>query len=172
MSITLKPVTRLDAGQLIQANQESRSYHAPWVQPFTDINGFSAWFDGLVEGASVSLVARENLSGGVVGLITFSQIFRKSFQNAYLGYYGMVRYARRGLMTKAVRQAVDYAFTDLELHRVEANIQLGNIASIALVRRVGFRKEGVSPRYLRISGVWQDHERWAVLADDEKPTAL
>lgn len=117
-------------------------------------------------------MARENLSGGVVGLITFSQIFRKSFQNAYLGYYGMVRYARRGLMTKAVRQAVDYAFTDLELHRVEANIQLGNIASIALVRRVGFRKEGVSPRYLRISGVWQDHERWAVLADDEKPTAL
>ena len=41
-----------------------------------------------------------------------------------------------------------------------------NLASIALVRRVGFHKEGFSPRYLRIGGVWRDHERWALLADE------
>ncbi|WP_246495768.1 GNAT family N-acetyltransferase [Ameyamaea chiangmaiensis] len=58
------------------------------------------------------------------------------------------------------------AFTDIGLHRLEANIQPGNVTSIALVRRIGFRKEGFSPRYLRIEGVWHDHERWALLRDD------
>ena len=98
--------------------------------------------------------------------MNFSQIFRKGFQNAYLGYYGMVAFAGRGLMTEAVRLATRYAFDELGLHRLEANVQPANTASIALIRRVGFRKEGFSPRYLRINGVWCDHERWALLADE------
>ncbi len=68
-------------------------------------------------------------------------------------------------MTEAADLAVRYAFDTLGLHRVEANIQPGNAPSIALVRRLGFAREGFSPRYLRISGEWRDHERWARLAD-------
>jgi ribosomal-protein-alanine N-acetyltransferase len=86
-------------------------------------------------------------------------------QSAYLGYYGMSNFARTGLMTEALRAAVAYAFSELGLHRVEANIQPGNTASTALVRRLGFKQEGLSPRYLRINGEWRDHERWALLAD-------
>ncbi|MDI7066159.1 GNAT family protein, partial [Klebsiella pneumoniae] len=63
------------------------------------------------------------------------------------------------------RAAVDFAFSELGLHRLEANIQPRNTASIALVRRVGFKQEGLSPSYLRINGEWRDHERWALLAD-------
>ena len=59
-----------------------------------------------------------------------------------------------------------YAFGDLGLHRVEANIQPGNAASIALVKGAGFRLEGVSPRYLKIGGVWCDHERWAMTVEE------
>ena len=70
------------------------------------------------------------------------------------------------LMTEAVRLAAAHAFGVLGLHRLEANIQPENLRSIALVKRLGFRLEGFSPRYLRIGGEWRDHERWALLAEE------
>ncbi len=95
-----------------------------------------------------------------------SQIVLGVFRSAYLGYHGVAPSTGRGLMTEAVRLTAAHAFTELGLHRLEANIQPGNARSIALARRVGFRQEGFSPRYLRIGGAWCDHERWALLADD------
>lgn len=111
------------------------------------------------------MVARDSESGGVVGVLNLSQIVWGQFRSAYLGYYGMAAYARRGLMTQALRSTVSYAFKAMGLHRLEVNIQPGNTASIALARRGGFSKEGFSHRYLRVGGVWCDHERWALLAD-------
>jgi ribosomal-protein-alanine N-acetyltransferase len=70
-----------------------------------------------------------------------------------------------GLMTEALRAAAGFAFSELGLHRLEENIQPENHASLALARRVGFQREGFSPRYLHIDGDWRDHERWALLAD-------
>ena len=70
----------------------------------------------------------------------------------------------QGLMREGLQAAVRDAFRSLKLHRLEANIQPANAASIALVRACGFSKEGYSPRYLKIGGRWRDHERWAILA--------
>jgi ribosomal-protein-alanine N-acetyltransferase len=165
-TIAINPVTRSDAAELIQANIDSRDYHAPWTRPFTDMEGFESWFGQLITGPNFSLVAREESSGSVVGVLNISQIVSGVFRSAYLGYYGMVAHSRRGLMTQALRLSTAYAFSELGLHRLEANIQPANAASIALVRRVGFRKEGFSRRYLMIGGEWCDHERWALLADD------
>jgi ribosomal-protein-alanine N-acetyltransferase len=58
------------------------------------------------------------------------------------------------------------AFGAMRLHRLEANIQPGNRESIRLVRRLGFRREGFSPRYLKIRGRWRDHERWAIVNEE------
>jgi GNAT acetyltransferase-like protein len=69
-------------------------------------------------------------------------------------------------MTEALQLMLRYAFKKIKLHRLEANIQPGNVASISLVRRAGFRREGYSPRYLKICGRWRDHERWAIAVED------
>lgn len=74
----------------------------------------------------------------------------------------------RGLFHEALRLVLAQAFAPagqgLGLHRLEANIQPGNTASIALVRGAGFRLEGLSPAFLHVDGAWRDHERWAVTA--------
>jgi ribosomal-protein-alanine N-acetyltransferase len=163
--IRLSLVARADAAELIAANLASQDHHRPWVHAFTDQAGFDSWFDRSLAGPCVRLVAREAASSGVVGIVSVNEIVAGAFQSGYLGYYGMARFAGRGLMTEAVRAAVRYAFDELGLHRLEANIQPDNVASIALARRVGFHREGFSPRYLHIGGEWRDHERWAILAD-------
>jgi len=71
-------------------------------------------------------------------------------------------------MSEALQLVLRYAFRDLGLHRLEANIQPGNVASVALVQRAGFSLEGYSRRYLKIGGQWRDHERWAIIAEDYK----
>ncbi|MFC0401098.1 GNAT family N-acetyltransferase [Paraburkholderia rhizosphaerae] len=163
--IQLNRVVRDDATDLIRANRASQDYHLPWVTSFTDQAGFDAWFARCLTGPNVGLVARERVSREIVGVVNINEIVAGAFHSAYLGYYGMSKFGRKGMMTEALKSAVDYAFDDLGLHRLEANIQPANRASIALVRRLGFQQEGFSPRYLRINGEWQDHERWALLAD-------
>jgi ribosomal-protein-alanine N-acetyltransferase len=86
------------------------------------------------------------------------------FQSAYLGYYAFEPFAGRGLMRMGFELVLTTAFRKLKLHRLEANIQPQNKASIALVRSCGFSREGYSPRYLKIGGRWRDHERWAILS--------
>jgi ribosomal-protein-alanine N-acetyltransferase len=104
--------------------------------------------------------------GAVVGSLNFSQIFRKGFQNTYLGYQLFAGFTGRGYMTEAVDLGLRFAFLDLGLHRVEANVQPSNKPSIAVLKRNGFAKEGFSRRYLKINGRWRDHERWAILKED------
>jgi ribosomal-protein-alanine N-acetyltransferase len=103
-------------------------------------------------------------SGEMVGVVNISEIVRGAFRSGYLGYYAFTPFERRGLMTEGLSLVVDEAFGGLGLHRLEANVQPDNGASIRLVRRLGFRREGYSPRYLKINGRWRDHERWAILS--------
>ena len=114
----------------------------------------------------------------IAGVFNLSQIFRGNFLNAYLGYYAMSPFAGKGYMREGLTLALRFAFNELKLHRIESNVQPANGRSIALVRNAGFRREGFSPRYLKIGGRWRDHERWALIAEEwrkaqsrKRPTA-
>jgi ribosomal-protein-alanine N-acetyltransferase len=114
----------------------------------------------------VGYLIRLRGAGDLVGVANISEIVRGSFRSAYLGYYAFAPYHRQGLMREGLSLVIAQAFRRLRLHRLEANIQPANRASLRLVRRLGFRREGYSPRYLKVRGRWRDHERWALLADE------
>jgi ribosomal-protein-alanine N-acetyltransferase len=93
----------------------------------------------------------------VIGTLAFSQIFRGSFQACYLGYGIAERYQGHGLMFEGASAAIDYAFRELNIHRIMANHLLDNPRSAKLLQRLGFVREGLAKDYLRIDGEWRDH---------------
>ncbi|MDE8346520.1 MAG: phosphinothricin acetyltransferase, partial [Acidocella sp.] len=101
-SLLLLPVRCCNGPDLVQMNLDNRTYHQPWAQPFTTINGFESWFDDQSAGANACFIASDPASGLVVGVTNLSQIFMKGFQNAYLGFWGTEKFAGHGLMTEAV----------------------------------------------------------------------
>ena len=111
------------------------------------------------------MLVRRREDGAIVGFFNISQIIRGPLQSAFLGYGGVAAHAGQGYMTEGMELVLERAFTELALHRLEANIQPGNAASIALARRCGFVREGFSERYLKVGGRWRDHERWAIRAE-------
>jgi ribosomal-protein-alanine N-acetyltransferase len=102
----------------------------------------------------------------LVGRIQLSGISRGPFQNAYLGYFVSERHNGLGYATEAVRQAVDAAFGELGLHRVQAAVIPRNVASTRVLEKAGFREEGLAQRYLQIAGVWEDHKLYAVTVEE------
>lgn len=101
-----------------------------------------------------------------MGACNLSQIFRGNLRQAFLGYWVGAAFSGQGYMTEALHLALRYAFKNLKLHRIEANIQPENEDSKRLAARTGFRLEGFSPRYLKVVGRWRDHERWAICRED------
>ena len=106
----------------------------------------------------------------LVGVVEISNIVRGVFESACLGYYAFEPYQGKGLMREGLSLVIDHAFRNLKLHRLEANIQPENERSVRLVRGSGFSLEGYSRRFLKISGRWRDHERWAVLSKEWRAT--
>jgi [ribosomal protein S5]-alanine N-acetyltransferase len=111
---------------------------------------------------NLGLLVCERNSGAIAGLINMSNIVYGRFQSSALGYCVFAPSVGRGYLSEGLGLVIRYAFEGLSLHRLEANIQPGNGKSIALVRRCGFRYEGMSPFYLFIDEAWRDHERWAI----------
>jgi ribosomal-protein-alanine N-acetyltransferase len=102
----------------------------------------------------------------LVGGLTLANVRRGCAQAGSLGYWMGAGFAGRGHMTAAVRAVLPFAFATLRLHRVEAACIPANVASIRLLEKTGFRREGVARQYLCIDGAWQDHLLFARLKDD------
>jgi ribosomal-protein-alanine N-acetyltransferase len=175
--VAIRRPTADDCNEFIHLMQVSREFHLPWLDPAKTPEDFDSYLrsrDGGLTNDGFLICCRE--SGKILGLININCIVWGFFASGYLGYYLGAPYARQGYMTEGMKLVTRYAFSRnyalpgvdclMALHRLEANIQPGNLPSIGLVRKCGFRKEGFSPRYLYVLGQWCDHERWAITAEE------
>ena len=163
--VLIRPPLVTDGPEFIAAMRASRELHGAWIQMPSTPEEFAVYLRRAADPSVERFLACRRDDGAIVGFLNLSEIIRGKLQQAFLGYGAVAAHAGHGYMTEAMDLVLEHAFTVLGLHRIEANIQPGNEASIALARRAGFEKEGFSPSYLMIDGQWRDHERWAIRAE-------
>jgi [ribosomal protein S5]-alanine N-acetyltransferase len=160
--VRLRPLTAGDEREFLDLVAVSSDLHRPWVSLPSTAEAFGAYVTRYSAAEETSLLICLRETGTIAGLVNINSIIRGRFQNGSLAYAAFAPTAGRGYLTEGLELTVRYAFEELRLHRLEAQIQPGNHASLRLVRRAGFRHEGRSPELLFIDGTWQDHERWAI----------
>jgi ribosomal-protein-alanine N-acetyltransferase len=166
MGVRLEAPSLRRQQEFLEAVGRSRTLHRGFVTPPNTPDKFRELLamrrDKAHQGYFVVIDETDQLAG----VVNVGGIVRGALQSAHLGYYAFTPHAGRGLMRQALPIVVDECFRKMKLHRLEANVQPANEPSIRLVKRLGFSYEGLSPRYLKVSGRWRDHQRWALLADD------
>ena len=106
------------------------------------------------------------VDGRFGGEINLSGIQRGPFQNGYVGYWIDQQLAGQGFTPEAAVVLFKFAFDDLDLHRVQVSIIPRNSASRRVAEKLDLRDEGTAVRYLKINGVWEDHIRYALTAEE------
>ena len=155
-----------DEAEFLALVRASRALHRGRAQPPATPARFARWLARQKEPNQELHVLCRLEDGALCGVLNLSEIVRGALQGAYLGYYAFAPRAGQGYMREGMQLVLAQAFARLKLHRLEANIQPTNAASIGLVVASGFRQEGYSPRYLKIGGRWRDHLRFAICRED------
>lgn len=164
--VTIRRLVLRDRAEVTALSERSHELHGPWVpRRGTTEAAFRSYVARFDRVANEGFVVCLRDSGAIVGGVNINTIVRGALQSGALGYAGYAPSAGRGYVAEGVALAARYAFDDLSLHRLEANVQPDNERSLRLVRRLGFRYEGFSPSFLHINGAWRDHERWALTAE-------
>jgi [ribosomal protein S5]-alanine N-acetyltransferase len=168
----MKPRVRLERPTVrreqdyLAAVRRSRALHRGFVTTATTATEYRDYLRRSRRDSQESFLIVTADTAELVGVVNLNEIARYSSQSARLGYYAFAPFAGKGLMREGVALVVAHAFGVLRLHRLEAHIQRSNKRSVALVRRLGFRREGIARGVLKIGGRWTDHERWAILRED------
>jgi ribosomal-protein-alanine N-acetyltransferase len=160
--VTLRPITRDDQDEFLGLVEVSGDLHRPWISLPATPEAFEAYVSRYSQGEDVSLLVCLRDTGAIAGLVNINSVIRGRFQNGSIAYAAFTPTAGQGYLSEGLALAMRYAFEELRLHRLDAQIQPGNHASLKLVQRCGFRYEGYSPELLFIDGAWQGHERWAI----------
>lgn len=102
----------------------------------------------------------------IIGSVALSNIVYGAFLSCHLGYRLDEVEEGKGYMTEALQAVIGYAFQELKLHRIEANIMPHNAASFRVVEKLGFTSEGLARKYLKINGKWEDHVHMVLLNEE------
>jgi [ribosomal protein S5]-alanine N-acetyltransferase len=171
--LTLRPLRMRDR----PAWQDVRSRNAAWLRPWDatspdpvkePVPSFAMMVRHLTSEARSGRVMPfvVTYDGNFVGQLTIGGIAWGSLRAAHVGYWVDRDYAGRGIIPAAVALACDHCWFGLGLHRMEVNIRPENIASRRVVEKLGFREEGLRPRYLHIDGQWRDHLVYVLNSED------
>ncbi|MFJ6601247.1 MULTISPECIES: GNAT family N-acetyltransferase [Micrococcus] len=163
-----------DAEALAALARSQREHLGPW-EPERP----APWFTEAGQREALEHAERERAAGRAyafvitdhdrfLGRLTLASVVRGAGQFCSIGYWVAREATGRGVATAAVGQALEIAFDELGLHRVQAEILPHNHASRRVLEHHGFQRYGLAPQYLRIAGRWQDHELWQVLAPAEE----
>jgi ribosomal-protein-alanine N-acetyltransferase len=166
-----------DFPQWARLREESRAFLAPWepIWPADDLTRLAfrrrlrRYQREIRNGTGYPFFVFSADGDTLLGGLTMAQIQRGVTQSAVLGYWMGRPHARKGLMTDAAKAVVTFAFDTLHLNRVEAACLPHNAASIRLLEKVGFSREGYARKYLCIDGRWQDHILYGLVRDDPRP---
>ena len=171
-SILLRPLRPEDADDYVSVRARNRHWLSPWDATSPVRVTGSRTFDDVVAFYQEEALAGRMLpfvietEGELVGQVNVSNIVLGSFRSCTVGYWVSQAVAGRGIVPTALALAADHAFEELGLHRVEVNIRPENVASLAVVRKLRFRDEGLRPRMLHIDGDWRDHRSFALTTED------
>jgi ribosomal-protein-alanine N-acetyltransferase len=160
--VVLRPVTADDQDEFLTLARASVSLHHPWYSMPMTPEQYQSYIARYSQPATEGFLVCVRDGGAIAGVVTVDTIVRGRFQSASVSYAAFAPAAGQGYMTEGLALVLRHAFCELRLHRLEANIQPGNLASLRLVGRLGFRQEGYAPAMLFIDGAWRDHERWAI----------
>jgi ribosomal-protein-alanine N-acetyltransferase len=175
--VTLRTPQMADYPAWAELRAQSREFLTPW-EPLWASDELSRasfrrrvrhYLRDLREDVGYALFIFAAPASVLVGGLTLCNVRRGVTQSCTLGYWVGAKYANQGYMTAAVRAAIPFVFDSLELHRLEAACLPSNTASIKLLEKTGFKREGLARRYLRINGIWQDHLLYALLDTDTRP---
>ena len=162
--IIIRQPTLQDETAFLSAMQKSISLHHPWVKAPLTSEEFHTYIKRSQQDNQKCFLVLEDSQ--IAGVFNINEIVRGCFQNAFLGFYAVSDFENQGIMSAGLKLVLKAIFEELQLHRIEANIQPENTQSINLVKKNKFRYEGFSPRYLKINGEWCDHEHWALTYED------
>jgi [ribosomal protein S5]-alanine N-acetyltransferase len=148
--------------------QESRSFLEPWEPTWKDDEFLASSFRRRLQhyarlaedDTAYAFFIFDSAQTHLIGSITLSNVRRGVAQMATLGYWVGEKFARQGHMTDALQSVIQFAGDQLDLHRLEAGCLPTNTASIRLLTKTGFTREGYAKDYLMIAGQWQDHVLW------------
>lgn len=181
--LILRPIKLRDQGEWTRVRARNAAWLEPWEASSPAGPGQLPTYAGMVralnrqarEAAALPFIITERIPGvfrpAIVGQLTVSSIVWGSAMSATLGYWVDQGRAGRGIVPTAVAMATDHCFQTLGLHRMEINIRPENTASLRVVEKLGFRDEGLRPRYLHINGRWADHRSFA-LTSEEVPEGI
>jgi|SRR5688500_8611160 [ribosomal protein S5]-alanine N-acetyltransferase len=172
--VYMRPPNLADYSTWAELRAESRAFLTPWepTWPADDLTRSAfrrrirRYQDEIRDDHAYPFFIFRQADQILLGGITLSNVTRGMTQTATLGYWMGERYANRGYMTRAVRALAPFAFGALRLHRLEAACLPHNVASMQLLEKLGFKREGLARGLVCIAGRWQDHIVYALLADD------